>query len=90
MYRFRVHRTSDGFKYDQPIPEAVKIVDEYMELDMDWWYEFSPWMIEVSSLEELMNLTAKYGGIVVHPIHEWDENGSLYSGYIEIYDYYRE
>jgi hypothetical protein len=90
MYRFRIHRTSDGFKYDQPIPEAVKIVDEYMELDMDWWYEFSPWMIEVSSLEELMNLTTKYGRIVVNPIHEWDENGFLYSGYIEIYDYYRE
>lgn len=90
MYRFRIYRTSDGFKYEQPIPEAVKIVDEYMELDMDWWYEFSPWMIEISSLEETMDLITKYGRIVIHPINKSDENGFIYNGYIEIYDYYRE
>jgi hypothetical protein len=82
--RFRISRVSDYTQYidtdinEEPVrlpcPEATHDVPTR---DTDnWEHTFS---IEISTLEELLDLTQKYGKIVLRP-----------DRHIEIYDYYRE
>lgn len=68
--KFQVIRTSQ-WKSEKPCEEAVKRNDI--------------WVIELNTLEDLINFVRKYGDVVIYE--------SMYKEYpytIEIYDYYRE
>ena len=78
----RMHRTS--MLFGKPWEEAYKKV--FIKTDANGVkYKDELWVIRIDTLEELIDLTNKYGNLMISNVYSPDELNS-----IEIYDSYRE
>lgn len=83
--KFLVCRTSDY--RNQPCDEAVQVTF----ISEDTNHEFKYWMVEIDTLEELINFRNRYGAIILEEFFSWKlTGGPQVDGTIEIYDDYRE
>lgn len=80
---FKVTRTSNLFDFSRPIEESYpgKCLNTFHGPGKE--KEEDCYLIEISTLEELMKIREKYGSIVIY--EEWCDHPTL-----EIYDDYRE
>jgi len=85
---FVVSRTSMETSPNKPCEEAYKKTCPVI-VEWDWWpkkEEVETWFVQLSSLEELLSFTDKYGGKVILMRNPYNHNFWK----VEIYDNYRE
>lgn len=81
--KFRIRRTSDFFERKQPCEGAEFL--KVSEIDDEKWF----WVIEINTLEELINLRDNVGNdLILRWPYEKELGGEMRE--IEIYDDYRE